>query len=99
MVKSNMPSREEWLAELQRLNDMRSDEGMTTQEIMYATGHSVRWVSEKLNRALHEGKLIVGHATRPTRDGKMCTKPVYRLVEASADKKKRREKVNQKSRI
>jgi hypothetical protein len=71
---------EEWLAELDAAMGGMGDAGVTLAEMAGATNHCPAWVSKRLRRLIHDGRIAVGRAKRPAIDGTMRPVPVYRLA-------------------
>ncbi len=70
----------EWLAELERLGALETDEGYTAKELAQRWGKSTKWVKERLAKARDAGLLVRG--TRPYEgiNGRIQPVPVYRIV-------------------
>lgn len=70
---------ESLLAELKGNPGKNDDKGATVAEMSEASGHSAKWVLERL-KALHKrGKLVVGQRRSTRLDGRSCLLPVYRI--------------------
>lgn len=79
---------DEWFAELERLGVDTDNEGMTTRDLMSATGHGEHWVLRRLRQAMNMGCLVSGRATRQGIHGSMVRVPVYRFVRPNTDETK-----------
>lgn len=84
MKKTTEITRDEWLAELDRLGVGQTvqggDAGASVKEIHDATGLGRDTVRRKLSVGVAAGTVAVGFANRTRMDGRTCKTPVYRLV-------------------
>lgn len=70
---------EAMLAEVEKANPRKSDDGHTTRELASAWGVSENATKARLRVLADSGKLIVGQRPFQRIDGKSCSVPVYRL--------------------
>jgi len=66
------------LGELETIHQAEDSKGYTMQELCQLTGHSQRWVSQRLNCFRNQKRLTVGRRTISGVDGRLQHVPVYR---------------------
>lgn len=80
-------TREEWLAELERLQQQgRQDEGRTARELAEVWKCSTKLALIRLQRLAAEGRLAVGRRRGFRLDGTAYLTPVYRLKKIGTGK-------------
>lgn len=75
-------TREEWLKELEAINNFRDGEGMTCDELASELSMSVRMVRKLLQKLLQLRRLRVGRRRMTRIDGVKAVVPVYTLAKA-----------------
>lgn len=75
-------TRDEWLAELERVGIGKDADGMTTDEMARATGRSLKWVRDSVRELLRAGRWEqAGTKTIARIDGRPTSVTAYRPVE------------------
>lgn len=76
-----LPSIEEILKEINRLNDEKVD-GFTTRDLMDYTGKPEKWCQHKIRELIKSNFLeYAGRVNVPTIDNRMCGVPAYRIID------------------
>lgn len=74
-------TREEWLAELERVMKSPEDgDGMTVLELAEAMGWSEKRTREALHKLNRAKRIAVNRGTRYALDGRRASVPLYRIV-------------------
>lgn len=74
--KSNI-ALDEWMAEMDRLSDQKTCDGMTVEDIMARTGKSQKYVYKMIRSAIECGKCQVVKIPKIRIDGIRMTVPGY----------------------
>lgn len=82
-------TRDEWLAELERLYAHGSDDGWSVREILDALGRACSdrqriMIRDALRVWIADGRVAPGRARRQSVDGTSRWVPVYRMVQGGA---------------
>lgn len=77
----NVITESEWIAELERLItiDNCNDGYKTVNELIKETGHSDRWVRDRLILVKEAGRLELGYKQIRALNGRLCKITAYRI--------------------
>ena len=77
---------DEWLAELQRVDEKTGGDGFTARDLARAKGRSMNWAQSRIRRGVEAGVLVhAGWRVGTKITGDSCQRPIYKPVKREAE--------------